>query len=413
MVAIDKEIFYELPNGAKVVLSKSNSLVSYICLYVNAGSRDEPLACDGVMHVIEHLLFKGTKTRSYYELMGLVESVGGDMNAYTSKEETCIYISIQNHYLERAVDVLCDIFYNSKFSHTEFLKEREVIIDEINSYKDTPSELIFDEFEEFFFENHELASNILGTEKSLLSMTTEVVFDVYRQNYTTDKLIVSYVGGVDLDIVQSYIAKYFAHHNHTNGLQCAKMRTPYMGNVFFTKILQRDTFQSHCMLGAHAPSMYAVDKTAMVLLNNLLGGNSFNAVLNLALREERGLTYNIETNYTAYVDTGIFTVYFGTDAEKVDQCKEVIYQVFQNIMQNGLTDSQLTMYKQQLIGQMAISFDNYVSLMISNAKSYMNYEKVDSYQEIIDKINSVTNAQLIELAKSVLNPKSLSSLEYK
>lgn len=411
MVAVEKEVFFELPNKAKVVLSKANSLVSYICLFIHAGSRDEPIGCDGVMHVIEHLLFKGTRNRTYFELMGLIESVGGDMNAYTSKEETCVYITIQNQYIERAIDVLHDIFYNSQFTQSEFLKEREVILDEINSYKDTPSELIFDEFEELFFQNHELASNILGSEESLMSITVDKVSEVYMNEYISEKLIVSYVGGVDLDVVRNYISAYF---NDVQTLRKqSKKREFFLGEPYFSKVLQRDTFQTHCMLGSKAPSMYANDKTAMVLLNNLLGGSSFNALLNLALREERGLTYNIETNYTAYVDTGVFTVYFGTDAGKVAQCKQVVNDVFLNIMQNGLAHDQLLMYKQQLIGQVALSFDNFVSLMISNAKSYMSYDKVDSYEEIIQKIEVVTSDQLQQLAQSVLNAANLSCLEYK
>ncbi|OQA95196.1 MAG: Protease 3 precursor [Bacteroidetes bacterium ADurb.Bin217] len=411
MVVVDKEIFFELPNKTKVVLSKSNSLVSYICLFVNVGTRDEPLGCSGVMHVIEHLLFKGTKTRSYFELMALIESVGGDMNAYTSKEETCIYISIQNQYLERAIDVLHDIFYNSDFSEQEFNKEREVIIDEINSYKDTPSELIFDEFEELFFNNHELAANILGTEESLQQMNVGDVRDVYSKRYVSERLIISYVGGVDLDLVLSYIMNYFTALRKND--ECVPLRINFTGNPLFAKTFKRETYQTHCMLGAQAPSMYANDKTAMVLLNNLLGGTSFNALLNLSLREERGLTYNIESNYTAYTDVGICTIYFGTDEDKVTQCKTVIFDVCNSIMEHGLSEQQLIMYKQQLVGQLALSFDNYVSLMISNAKSYMNYDKVDSYEEIINKIESVTNNQIIDLAQSVLNPKSLSCLEYK
>jgi len=410
MVAVEREVFFELPNKAKVVLSKSNSLVSYICLFVHSGSRDEPVGCDGVMHVIEHMLFKGTQTRNYYELMSLIESVGGDMNAYTSKEETCIYITIQNQYLERAVDVLHDIFYNSQFLQQEFIKEREVILDEINSYKDTPGELIFDEFEECFFQDHELASNILGTEDSLMQMSVEKVREVYTREYIPQKLIISYVGGVDLDVVQLYIEKYFTKDKNTT-LQLSK-RIPFEGTPRFTKIIQKDTFQTHCMIGAQAPGMYDSNKTAMVLLNNLLGGNSFNAKLNLALREERGLTYNIESNYTAYYDTGIFTVYFGTESTKINESKKIIFSIFDTVIQTGLTHDELAMYKQQLIGQVALSFDNFVSLMISNAKSYMCYDKVDTYQEIIEKINAVSNEQLQNLAQSVLNKQYISCLEY-
>jgi predicted Zn-dependent peptidase len=411
MVEVEKEVFFVLSNGAKVVLSNANSLVSHIGLLINVGSRDELPGQDGVMHMIEHLLFKGTKTKSYYELMNYIESVGGDMNAYTSKEETCIYISIQNQYLERAVEVLQDIFFNSSFSEVEFNKEREVVLDELNSYKDSPNELIFDEFEEAFFGSHDLASNILGNEKSLAKMNLKNVDDAYKQNYIPKKLIVSYVGGVDLIYVRKLIQDYFDIQQNEVLLNC-KDRIPFLEKPSFSIMQKRDTFQSHCMIGSIAPSMYDESKTTMVLLNNLLGGSCFNAMLNLSLREERGLTYNIESNYTAYSDTGIFTIYFGTDVSKVKMCKDVIFEMFDSIIKNGLPIEKLEMYKQQLIGQVALSFDNYVSLLISNAKSYMCYDRVDSYAEIIEKIEKINNSEIIKISEEVLNSSNISSLEY-
>jgi len=409
-IKMKQEVFYKLDNGVRIVMSEAKSHVSYIGLFINAGSRDESRENLGAMHLIEHLLFKGTKSRKYFELMNYIESVGGDMNAYTSKEETCIYISIQNHFLERAIDVLSDIFYNSEFLQIEFDKEREVVLDEINSYKDSPNELIFDEFEELFFDNHQLASNILGTEESLQNMKLSDLQEEYESHYVPSKLIVSYVGGVKLVEVEKLLRYYFEINSYSK--KSSNVREACNKTNFFTTKTKRDTFQAHCMLGSKAPSMYDDYKTAMVLLNNLIGGSSFNSLLNFSLREEKGLTYNIESNYTAYADIGVFNVYFGTDNSKVDFCKDVIFSIFLDLANNGLPVEKLEIYKQQLIGQVAISFDNYISLLISNAKSYISYEKVDSYEEVIRKIQKVSNEDIIHLSKQVLMPDTLSTLLY-
>jgi len=407
---MNKEEFLVLSNGVRVVLTKASSHVSHIGLLINSGSRDDLQNSAGGMHLIEHLLFKGTKNRSYIQLMDYIESVGGDMNAYTSKEETCIYISIQNEFLDRAIDVLSDIFYNSQFNAVEFEKEKQVVIDEINSYLDSPSELIFDEFEEKFFEGHNLAGNILGTVDSVTCMTLDSLDTIYKSNYVSTKMIVSYVGSLNLDFVSKKIDLFFNRKENVS-VECNE-RLSFVENNIFSLHKKRDTYQAHCMLGSLAPSMYSDLKTPMILLNNFLGGSSFNALLNLKLREERGLTYNIESNYTAYSDTGIFTVYFGTDIKKIKKCKEVIFSIFDDLVQNSISHIMLESYKKQLIGQVALSFDNFVSIMISNAKSYMCFDKVDTYDEIISKINAVTVSDIKNISTLVLDSSKISELIY-
>lgn len=406
---MEKNIY--LKNGLRAVYEYANSNVSYLGLFVHAGSRDElQKKCAGIMHVIEHLIFKKTATRNYFELMNYIESVGGDMNAYTSKEETCIYIAIQNQFLERAFDVLSDIFYRSEFILEEFEKEREVIVDEINSYKDSPSELIFDEFEEIMFKGHELSSSILGTKASLKKMTLNDITAEYKRNYVNNKLMVSYVGAVEFTRVEALLHTYFSEETPHNAVQ----RSPFTNVIQpFSKIKKLRTHQMHCMLGTPAPSMYHERKTAMVLLNNLLGGVSFNSLLNLALREEQGLTYNIESNYVSYADTGIFAIYFGTDGSKLEQCKETIFSIFKKLTNGEFSQTQLDMYKQQLIGQIAMSFDNFSALMISNAKSYMCYDKVDNYDEIAAKIQAVNLATIQEIAHELFFENTVSELIYK
>ncbi|MDR2963905.1 MAG: insulinase family protein [Bacteroidales bacterium] len=400
-----------LPNGVRAVYESAKSNVSYIGLFIHAGSRDERLKrTAGIMHVIEHLIFKKTTRHNYFELMNYIESVGGDMNAYTSKEETCIYISIQNQFLERAFEVLSEIFYHTEFVQEEFEKEREVIIDEINSYKDQPSEQIFDEFEELLFSGHELSHNILGSKESLRKITLADISAEYKRNYVNNRLMVSYVGAVEVKTIKTLLHTYFMEETPASTLQRAEFKQITQN---FSKTKNLRTHQMHCMLGSIAPSMYSSKKTAMVLLNNLLGGVSFNSLLNLALREEQGLTYNIESNYVSYADTGVFSIYFGTDNAKLEQCKTTIFGIFKKLTSGEFTAAQLETYKQQLIGQVAMSFDNFSSLMISNAKSYMCYDKVDTYEEVVAKINAVTLETIQELAQELFFTNGISELIYK
>ena len=408
---MELEDFSILENNTRLIISPIQSHVSHIGLFVHVGSRDENKETSGAMHMIEHMLFKGTKNRSYIELLDYIESVGGDINAYTSKEETCIYISIHNQYIKRAINVLSEIFYSSVFTKTELEKEKEVVIDEINSYQDSPQEIIFDDFEEKLFTPHELSWNILGNESTVKNFSTKKIQTIYNDHYISNKIILSYVGGVNTREIKKLIHSYFSEEKKPL-TTTIHSRTICNTSNFFTGKIKRDTYQAHCIIGTSAPSMHNELKTGMILLNNLLGGTCFNSQLNLLLREQHGLTYNIESNYTAYSDTGIFSIYFGTDASKLDQCRNLIFEKFHNIITYGISKDLLEMYKQQLIGQFALSFDNHVSYMISNAKSYMNYENVDSYNEIIQKIQNVTNEDILELASHVLNPHNLSELLY-
>jgi len=409
---MQQEIFFKLDNGLRVVTANASTQVSYLSFMIQSGSRDESKSNSGIMHLIEHLLFKGTVKRTYDELMDYIESVGGDINAYTSKEETCVYISIQNEFFERAVDVLSDIFFSTQFEDEELEKEKEVVVDEINSYKDNPQELIFDEFEEMLFAEHELAHNILGTEESVREIKIDQIQQQYRKHYNVKNVVLSYLGSLSSLEVTETINKYFSNTPCFHSSDLFIERNAFVKANAFVEKINRDSYQAHCMLGSTAPGMHDDEKTAMVLLNNLLGGPAFNSRLNYLLREKHGLTYNIESNYTAYSDTGVFSIYFGTDMAKVEKCKEIIQNEFSSIITSGLSKDVLEMYKKQLIGQIAISFDNYISQMISNAKSYLNYNTIDTYEEIIDKINNVTNEDVKSLATNVLGRSTQHDLMY-
>lgn len=411
MEQLKKEKLFTLDNGTKVVLSNADSSASYVGLFVASGSRNDGENL-GVSHLIEHTIFKGTDKHLYSELMNIVESVGGEMNAYTAKEETCFQVAIANNHLDRAFSVLSEIFFNSIFPEDELKKEKTVVIDEIESYEDVPSEIIYDDFEECLFKGHSLATNILGTKKSVREMKRENLVATYKKLYRPSQLVVSYVGSESLEKVETLVEKYFC--KCTDNQLTTIENIPFVPReTIFNIERNKHTHQAHCILGSFAPSIKSDLKFTTSLLTNILGGVSFNALLNLKLREERGLTYNIEANYTAYSDTGVFSVYFGTDYSKVPMCKKVIADLFDDIIQNGFSEEQLAAYKQQILGQLAVSDDNYMSLMLNNAKAFWWFNYVDSYDEIANKINAITNDMIKQVAQMVLSPKNVNTLIYK
>lgn len=410
-VVKNKETTLTLANGTKLCLSPADSSASYVGLFVASGSRHDGTTL-GVSHLIEHAIFKGTDKHSYSELMNMVESVGGEMNAYTAKEETCFQIAIANNHVEKAFSVLSEIFHNSVFPEEELKKEKTVVIDEIESYEDVPAEMIYDDFEEQLFQGHSLATNILGTKSSVRKMKRSDVMETYKKLYRPSRLVVSYVGGVDLETITRFAEKYFGQNAEKE--QDTIVKDPFVPRgTNFNIVKNKKTHQAHCVLGSYAPALSSELKFAASLLTNILGGPSFNALLNLKLREEQGLTYNIEANYTAYSDTGVFAVYFGTDYAKVPQCREIIANLFADIVANGLPEEQLAAYKQQILGQLAISDDNYMSLMLNNAKSCWWFNHIDSFEEVSRKINAVTNEMIKKVAAMMLSPEKINVLIYK
>lgn len=405
-----KNIIQTLPNGIRVIYQQVQSKNSHLGLMFNVGSRDETARQNGLAHLTEHLLFKGTPTRNYMDVISTIENVGGEINAYTSKEETCLYASLLSDYYEQALDVLTDICFRSSFPDDEILKEKEIVIDEINSYKDSPSELICDEFEELLFPHNSLGPNILGTKKLLTSYGRKQLLEFNQTNYGTNQVVLSYVGNVSFAKFWKSVEKILGvipekHCNNQNRIE------PSAGLPFIHRIKKR-THQSHYMLGGRAYSLHHSNKIAMSLLNNILGGNNFSALLNLRLREENGLTYNIESNYTAYADTGVFAIYFGTDIDKTERCLEIIKSETDVLCNNPLSSEQLEIYKKQLIGQIALSADNYSALMQSNAKSLLNFNEVDSFEEVYAKIQAVDAQLLCDVANEVLRYDNLSHLHY-
>ena len=399
-----------LENGIRIIHKPVRSVVGHCGIIINAGSRDEKENEHGIAHFIEHVIFKGTQKRKAYHILSRLDDVGGELNAYTTKEETCIYSSFLIQDFERAAELITDITFNSVFPKKEIEKEKEVIIDEINSYKDNPSELIFDEFEEVIFRDHPMGRNILGTPELLKSFTKNDIIRFINNNYHTDQIVFCSVGNITPKKIDKIVEKYLGI---LPGNRRSHERKPVDSYEPQTKIISRDTYQSHVMIGSPAYSFQHKDRLGLNLLNNLLGGPGMNSRLNLSLREKNGIAYNIESVYTPYDGTGVFSIYYGTDEENLDRSLNIVHKELKKLREKPLGILQLSKAVKQLKGQIAISTDNKENLMLGIGKSYLLYDKVDSLEIIYKKIDRITAKDLQRIANEILDEKDLSTLIYK
>ncbi len=400
---------YTLNNGIRVIHQYTDSPVGHLGIMINAGSRDEEPEEHGLAHFIEHSVFKGTVKRKAYHVLSRIEDVGGELNAYTTKEETVLYSTFLTEHYERAAELLSDILFNSVYPEKELQREKEVIFEEINSYKDSPSELIFDEFDELVFDGHPIARNILGTRKNLKRFNREAILKFMEKNYHTDQMVISSVGKIPFSNLVHLTEKYF-------GQVEAKLRNSQREKFDNYKpgerMLEKDTFQTHCVLGNVAYDSIHSKRIVMVLLNNIIGGQSMNSRLNLALRERKGMAYNIESTYSAYSDTGMFSIYFGTDKENFNKAYQLVLKELALLRMKKLGAIQLSKAKKQLIGQIAVSTESREDLMLTIGKSYLLYDRVDPLRLVFDKIESISAEDLLEVANEVLNPEQMSRLVY-
>lgn len=402
-------LIYTLKNGIRVIHQYTDSPVGHLGVLINTGSRDEKEHEQGLAHFIEHSVFKGTQKRKAYHVLSRIEGVGGELNAYTTKEETVLYSTFLNEYYERATDLLSDILFNSTYPEKELNREKEVIVEEINSYKDSPSELIFDEFEELVFDGHPIARNILGTKKHVRSFNREAIFAFIDNNYHTDQMVISSVGNIDFSKLIVLLEKHFGYVPER--LRGSK-RVNFENYIPQKRIIEKDTFQSHCVIGNIAFDFKHSSRLPMVLLNNILGGHALNSRLNLALRERWGLAYNVESSYTAYSDTGLFNVYFGTEKENLERAHTLVKKEFELLRNKKLGSVQLSTAKKQLIGQIAISTESHEDLMLTIGKSYLLYNKVDPLRVVFRKIEDITAEQIQDVANKVFDVQQLSTLVY-
>lgn len=395
-------------SGLKLVYQYFDTPLSYCGVVVGSGSRHELKSQWGVAHLVEHMLFKGTVRRSYIEMLDYIEGVGGELNAYTSKEDMCIYVSILNGYFSRAVDVLSDVTFNSVFDTVDIEKEKGVIVDEINSYLDSPSEAIADDFDDYIFPDSLLGRNILGSEQSVLSLSKADLEEYYNRNYCLDNIVFSYTGGLPFDEVEALVLQFFRSDRRSTIL----IESVVSAAPFF-KSEKKGTFQAHCIFGKPSVGCFDDDRLYYMFLNSILGGVSFNSLLNLKLREENGLTYNIDSTYSAYADVGMFSVYFGTDYSKVNKCLDIMRTLFADLYNQPMSLEVFNNRKAQFLGQIALHFDGFLSVMLSNGKSLSQYNEVDTYEVICDKVRQLDYDTFVRVSRSLLDVNTFSTLIYR
>lgn len=403
------EIF-ELSNGIRVVHKQVDRPVAHCGLMVMAGSRDEKPEEEGLAHFIEHVLFKGTTKRRAFHILSRMEDAGGELNAYTDKENTVIYSSFLTPDYSRAIDLIFDIGFHSTFPEKELEKEKEVIIDEINSYKDSPSELIFDDFESLLFPNHSLGMNILGTPDKVKSFKRQNVIDFIAREYGSNRMVFSSVGNITTKKLRAMLEKHTAHlqltHSVINRNKPSALDARHVEH-------EKSNFQTHAIVGTRAYPAGNDQSRTLHLLNNILGGPGMNSRLNLNIREKYGFTYNIESFYNPYSDTGVFGVYAGTDPETIGKTLKLIEKELKKLREKPLGTMQLTKAKRQILGQIAMGQENNASLMLALGRSLLMFNKIDTFEQIKDKIENITATDLQEVANEILDPGSLSTLVYK
>mgnify|MGYP003312055680 CR=1 FL=1 len=401
--------FWEMPNGIRVVHLYDDSPVAYCGFAINVGTRDELDHESGMAHFIEHTLFKGTQRRKSWHIVNSLESVGGELNAYTTKEETFVYANFLCEDFEKAIDICSDIVFHATFPQKEIDKEVDVIIDEIQSYKDTPSELIYDDFEELVFEGTPLGRNILGEAKKLKKYKTEDAVRFVQRTYCTDKIVFFSLGRMSFSKIKRLSEKYFGDIPEKRSpikYVCEQSYHP------FNKMINKHTSQAHIMVGGLGYDLSDEKRLPLCLLNNIIGGPSMNSRLNLLLREKNGMAYNIESTYTSYSDSGLLSIYFGTEERNREKCTELVYSELKRLREQMFTKLQLDKYKKQLMGQMAIMQENRENLVLSMAKSYLYFNKFETLEDVCAQLNEVTPQIMLDITNEILIEDKLSFFAY-
>lgn len=401
--------YHTLPNGIKIILSHTQSRVIYSGVYINVGSRDEQGRDEGMAHFIEHSLFKGTEHRRAYHIQNRIDGVGGELNAFTTKEETCIYASSLSSHLERCLELFADVLFHSTFPSLEIEREKDVVLEEINSYSDSPAELIYDQYEELAFGDHPLAHNILGTKRNVKHFTAERLRTFIHQRYTPSRMVITVAGDVAFDKLVHLCDKYFGSYENRPSMIDRSLKPVFH---CFDKHVNRHTHQAHVLIGCEAPNVYHANKTAFTLLNNILGGPAMNSRLNMAIRERYGFCYNIESQYVPFSDTGLFYVYAGVDLDAQDRVKRLIADELNRMAESQLTLRQLRMAQKQMIGQMAINNDLGMNEMQSIGKGYLCYDHVDSLEEMSADLMSLEPNDILKVAQTYFVDDRFSLLTY-
>lgn len=447
---------YTLDNGLRIIHLPSDSKVVYCGYQINAGTRNEEPGEEGLAHFCEHVTFKGTERRKAWHILNCLESVGGDLNAYTNKEGTVYYSAILKEHIARAVDLLTDIVFHSVYPQAEIDKEVEVICDEIESYNDSPAELIYDEFENIIFKGSPLGHNILGTAEQVCSFKTEDALRFTRKLYRPDNAIFFAYGDIDFKKLVKLIRKALADddsgkvaENAANSVgKLAEEKLPQISQITQisgdensitteksvssvksvgpknypsvgkeiagqTIVMQKNTHQAHVMIGTRAYDVNDSRRMPLYLLNNILGGPGMNAKLNLALREHNGLVYTVESTMVAYGDTGIWSIYFGCDEHDVKRCLRLVRKELDKFMQKPLSETQLKAAKKQIKGQVGVACDNRENFALDFGKSFLHYGWEKNVDRLYEQVDEITAEQIQAVAQELFYKDRLTTLIFR
>ena len=409
-------VMHTLPCGLRIIASvEPEAAVSYVGIGVRVGARDEGLRWHGLAHSIEHMLFKGTRLRSATQLIERMESVGAELNAYTTKEETMLYAIVPSRYAVRSLHTLLDIATHSTFPQEEWAKEQEVILDEIHSYEDSPSELIFDEFEDQVFRPHSLGHAILGTEASVGRITVEAQRRFYRSHYLSERMVLFARGVLDMESLIAAAERVFVGEAEPLLLEAGALPSLPLAAMKEARrvVRRRDTAQSHVLIGRAAYSLYDSRRLALSLLANILGGSGMNARLNMRLREERGLVYHVECNYTPYTDAGLFAIYFGSSHRAEAEAIELVYAELERLVTEGLTPRALEQALRQTQGQLILAAEQKEQHFLSMGKSFLHTGRFESDEELQRRLSELTPALLHEVAVDLFDRSAFHELIYR
>ena len=445
---------YTLDNGLRIIHLPSDSQVVYCGYQINAGTRNEEPGEEGLAHFCEHVTFKGTERRKAWHILNCLESVGGDLNAYTNKEGTVYYSAILKEHIARAVDLLSDIVFHSVYPQTEIDKEVEVICDEIESYNDSPAELIYDEFENILFKGSPLGHNILGTAEQVRAFKTEDALRFTQKLYRPDNAIFFAYGDIDFKKLVKLLQRALADDKSVGKLAAEKLpqisqitqisrdensiateksvssvesvgpknypsvgneKYPSVGNEIAgqTIVMQKNTHQAHVMIGTRAYDVNDDRRMPLYLLNNMLGGPGMNAKLNLALREHNGLVYTVESTMVSYGDTGTWSIYFGCNEHDVKRCLRLVRKELDKFMQKPLSDAQLKAAKKQIKGQIGVACDNRENFALDFGKSFLHYGWEKNVDRLYEQVDEITAAQIQAVAQELFDKDRLTTLIFK
>ncbi len=401
---------FQLDNGIRVIHQFDKSVNTVHCGFlIKAGSRDETAEEHGLAHLIEHCLFKGTQKRKAFHILNRIDSVGGELNAYTTKEETCVFSSALREHFTRSAELLFDIVFSPMFPEREIEKEKQVILDEINAYKDAPDEMLFDDFEQYLFDGHSIGRSILGAEKVINNLGRSQLIDFVGKHYATDRIVFSVVGNVSPRQLERFCAQYLEQiptRKYLNGKRVRPQTTA------FDKLEKRPVHQCHTIVGSESFALDQDERKTMVLLNNILGGPAMNSRLNLHIRERYGFCYHIESGYHAYSDTGIFQVYFGTDQKHHARTLRLVKKELERFIDEPLTPRALSNAQGQLIGQVALARENRANHMLSLGKAVLHFGQADTFEDFVEDVHSITSQEIQEVAARVFDGDRMSSLAF-